>query len=74
MPREPKEDVYPRQLAVSMDPEHWRALRRLEAATGLAPGTTARLAIHKYLRANDPQFDLEQRAKTGPETARVMEE
>lgn len=71
---ETKSETYPRQLAVSMDPEHWRALRRMEAATGLGPGTTARLAIHKYLRANDPEFDREQRAKTGPDNTRVMEE
>lgn len=59
MPKKTSEDLYPRQLALSMTPASWRALRSLERLTDIGPATNAKRALHEFLLRESRQYRAE---------------
>lgn len=67
MPKPTSEESYPRQLAVSMTPASWRALRSLEKLTDVGAATNARRALHEFLLRESQQYRAEILGESSPE-------
>ena len=72
MPKKTSEEPYPRQLALSMTPAIWRALRSLERLTDIGPATNAKRALHEFLLRESRQYRSEILGEEGPETRWIL--
>lgn len=59
MAKRAEDSGFPRQLAITMDPIHWRYLRKMKRETDIDPATNARRALHEFLLRNCPEFKAE---------------